>query len=416
MIERITMSDKNVRRAAVSALRAWSKGHAYADSLIDRHTSRNHLSREDRALLNAIVLGVLRNRRLLDHWISKLRKGKLDHETRDILRVGLCQLLILGIPEHAAVNETVNCARSAARGLVNAVMRRAAKTRSQMLADAEDLAPPVRYSHPDWLWKRWQKTWGKEKATALLQWDQEPAPVILRENPLRPAPAPTTDLMPVPGQDGFFESTGEFPHQLIEAGHYYVQDPSTALAPRLLAPRPGERVLDACSAPGGKAALMAGLMENTGTLVCTDSNEKRLPRLSENFNRLGVTIAQAEVFDWSHPAPDKWRQHFDAILLDVPCSNTGVLRRRVDARWRLQVDQLEALVKLQHTILQNALACLKPDGRLVYSTCSIDPEENSGQMERFLTAQPGWELVESHQLVPFKDEVDGAYAVLLQAR
>lgn len=408
------MSAKNVRRAAVSALRAWSKGHAYAESLVERHARRNDLSPADRALLNAIVIGVIRNRRLLDHWIGKLRRGKLDHETRDILRVGLYQLLIQGIPEHAAVNETVNCARSAARGLVNAVLRRAAKSRSDLLAKAADLSPAVRHSHPDWLWNRWKKTFGADSAGRLLEWDQEPAPTLMRANSLKPPAPELPGLESVPDWPGFFRVEGALPGGLIEDGCFYVQDPSTTVAPRMLAPRPGETVLDACAAPGGKSAFMAGLMENRGTLVCTDSSEKRLPRLSENLDRLGVTIAQAEVFDWTNPAPDRWRQHFDAILLDVPCSNTGVLRRRVDARWRLQVEHFDELAKLQRTILENALACLKPGGRLVYSTCSIDPEENRALIDQFLAGHPEWKLAESRQLLPFKDEVDGAFAALLQ--
>ena len=138
------MPDKNVRRAAVSALRAWSKGYLYADSLVERHARRNHLSQSDRGLLNSILLSVLRNRSLLDHWIGMLRKGKLDHETRDILRVGVCQLLLLGIPDHAAVNETVGCARRAVRGLINAVLRRAVAARNTLFSEREKLPPALR--------------------------------------------------------------------------------------------------------------------------------------------------------------------------------------------------------------------------------------------------------------------------------
>ncbi len=409
-------TEKNVRRGAVSALRAWSKGHVYADSLIERHALRNHLSSQDRALLNAIVLGVLRNRRLLDHWIGNFRKGHLDHETRDILRVGLFQLVILGIPEHAAVNETVNCARSASRGLVNAVLRRAANAYKTLLTDLPDYAPPLRYSHPDWLWKRWKKQFGAAKAQELLAWNQETPPTYLRLNPLRPVEITDPTLSPVEGRPGFFEATEAFPSDLVAKGHLYAQDPSTAQAAQLLAPQAGECVLDACAAPGGKAILMAGLMNNEGELHCTDSNEKRLPRLTENLDRMGVTMAATAIFDWTTAPPAEWHGRFDAILLDVPCSNTGVLRRRVDARWRLQADQIAPLLKTQRAILTHALTCLKPGGRLVYSTCSIEPEENATQISDFLAAHPELELVESHQLLPFEDGVDGAYAALLRRK
>lgn len=403
---------KNVRRAAVSALRAWAKGHDYAESLVERHATRNHLTGPDRALLNSILLGVLRNRRLLDHWILLLRKGKLDHETRDILRVGICQLLILGIADHAAVNETVECARAPIRGLINAVLRRAIAARKRFAQDLPDLPPGVRYSHPDWLYNRWKKQFGVDSAIALMEWNNEPAPVFVRLNPLRPGEVelPGTPLKKFPG---FSQIEDGIPHTLLDAGHVYIQDPATTHAVNLLAPRPGETVLDACAAPGGKAALIAVAMENNGHILCTDLNEKRLPRLGDNLTKLGVTISATASFDWTQPAPAEWKNKFNAILLDVPCSNTGVLRRRVDARWRLTPEQIDELTRTQHRILKNALPCLARGGRLVYSTCSLETVENERQIQNFLTEHPELELRDSHQSLPFRDATDGTYAALL---
>lgn len=411
------MPEKNVRRAAVSALRAWAKGHVYAEALIDRHARRNGLSTPDRALLNSIVLSVLRNRRLLDHWIGMLRKGRLDHETRDILRVGLCQLLLLGIPDHAAVNETVACARRPVRGLINAVLRRGVAARKTLFAERDKLPPAVNFSHPDWLFKRWKNQFGDDAATALAAWNNEPAPVFLRENPLAPPEqtAPVRATLPeVPDVPGFFQCEGAPPRDWIEAGIVYVQDPSTRHAVELLAPRPDETVLDACAAPGGKTSLLAAAMENRGELLCTDINERRLPRLAENLQRLHITIAAMASFDWTGEPPAEWRQRFDSILLDVPCSNTGVLRRRVDARWRLRPEQLAELVEIQRRILTHALPCLKRGGRLVYSTCSLEPEENEEQIDFFLGAHPGLVLDESRQSLPHRDGFDGSYAALLR--
>ncbi len=415
------MPSRNVRRAAVSALQAWARGHLYAESLIDRHARRAHLSTADRALLNGIVLGVLRNRRLLDHWIARLRRGRLDRETRDILRVGLCQLLLLDLPEHAAVNESVSCARSAARGLVNAVLRRAAAARQRLLAEAESLDPPVRYSHPDWLWKAWRRRWGSAAAAALLAWNNRPAPVFLRENPLagavpflpRLAEELSLTLAACENAPGFHRLDGPIPSSWIEHGLVYAQDPSTRHAVELLAPRPGETVLDACAAPGGKAALIAAAMHDDGRLLCTDGNERRLPRLEENLRRLRVTIAETTPVDWTNPPPAGWRRRFDAILLDVPCSNTGVLRRRVDARWRLAPDRIEELQVLQSRLLDNALPCLKPGGRLVYSTCSLEPGENQQQIEHFLGRHRGLDLARSVEVTPMRHHTDGAYAALV---
>jgi len=153
--------------------------------------------------------------------------------------------------------------------------------------------------------------------------------------------------------------------------------------------------------------------KNEGRLVCMDSNEKRLPRLNENLERCGVTIAEVSQHDWTQPAPVELHDSFDAILLDVPCSNTGVLRRRVDARWRLQKIDIANLVAIQNDILREAARCVKPGGRLVYSTCSIDPEENIELVTRFVEENPEFTLGDSHQILPFKDGTDGAFAALL---
>ena len=390
---------KNVRRAAVSALRAWAKGHAYADSLVERHAERNHLSSSDRAFLKAILMGVLRNRSLLDHWIGLFRKGKLDPETRDVLRVGFYQLLILRTPDHAAIYETVECARRPVQGLINAVLRKAAHCRMRLLRELPEVELAVQYSHPHWLWKRWRQIFGRDQAVALMDWNNLPAEVYYRRNLLNPPP----EGAPEPSDAG----------EAVESGHYYITDPSTVHAPELLNPQAGEVILDACAAPGGKAIHLAGLMGNEGRLLCCDSNEKRLPRLQENLDRCGVAMAEVRQHDWTAPAPAEWLEAFDAVLLDVPCSNTGVLRRRVDARWRLQKSDLESLVKLQREILEAAAPCVKPGGRFVYSTCSVDPEENIEQVKAFARDHPEFHLGESKQILPFVDETDGAFAAVL---
>ena len=403
----------HVRQAAVPALRAWAKGHDYAETLIDRHAQRRKLSTADRGLLQAILFGVLRHRRLLDHWIGKLRDGKLDPETRDILRVGLCQLIILQIPEHAAVNETVEAGKASVRSLINAVLRRAVTSRKRLLDEIDDLPPAVVHSHPDWLFNRWKSSFGKASAIELMEWDNKPASVFFRLNPLTEAPEE------IPGKavgsaPGFYQLSGPIPTALIASGQIYIQDPATRLAVELLDPKPGERILDACAAPGGKAFLIAAALGSAANLVCTDSNEKRLPRLQQNLERLHAGTAETSVHDWTKPAPDAWHGAFDGILLDVPCSNTGVIRRRVDVRWRLQSPDIEKLVMTQRKILENALLCLKPGGRIVYSTCSIENDENLGQVESFLAAHSNLKLIETRDALPFRDQTDGAFAALIQ--
>ncbi|GAA5481083.1 transcription antitermination factor NusB [Haloferula sargassicola] len=402
---------KSPRRAAVSILRAWAKGHAYAESLIERHASRNELSAPDRALLNAIVLGVLRHRRLLDEWIGHLRKGKLDHETRDILRVGLCQLLILQLPDHAAVFETVNLGKSPVRGLINAVMRKATASKKQLL-DLSELPPTIACSHPDWLYNRWKKQFGPEATLDLMLFNNQPAPTVARVNPLLPS-----TIAPPPSSIADFEEiNGPIPTDLLASGAIYITDPATRHCVELMAPQPGERILDACAAPGGKAFLIAAAQGSGSGLTCTDSNDKRLPRLRQNLERLHIVPESIDCHDWTRPAPEKWHGAFDAILLDVPCSNTGVLRRRVDVRWRLQPQDITELTKIQTAILETALPCLKPGGRIVYSTCSIEPEENEDLIAGFLVRHPEFELVGTRQALPHRDGTDGAFAALLRRK
>jgi 16S rRNA (cytosine967-C5)-methyltransferase len=405
----------HVRQAAVSALRAWAKGHDYAETLVERHAHRRMLSSADRGLLQAILFGVLRNRRLLDHWIGKLREGKVDPETRDVLRVGLCQILLLGIPDHAAVNETVEAGKASVRGLVNAVLRRAIVSRKRLLDEIEELPPAVALSHPDWLFNRWKAAFGKKNAIALMEWNNQPAETFFRVNPLMEVPVELPG-MPVAGAPGFHRIEGQPPGALLASGAIYIQDPATRHAVELLDPQPGERILDACAAPGGKAFLIAAALDSAENLVCTDSNEKRLPRLQENLERLHAGKATVAVHDWTKPAPPEWHGTFDDILLDVPCSNTGVIRRRVDVRWRLQAPDIEKIAITQRKILENALPCLKPGGRLVYSTCSIEPEENLGQVEAFLTNHPDYQLHSTREALPFRDGTDGAFAARIERK
>ena len=404
----------HVRQAAVSALHAWAKGHDYADTLIERHAQRRKLSSADRGLLQAILFGILRHRRVLDHWIGKLREGKIDAETRDILRVGLCQLLILGLPDHAAVNETVEAGKANVRSLINAVLRRATTSRKRLLEslDEDDVSPAIVHSHPDWLYNRWRTAFGKKNTIALMEWDNLPAETFFRINPLTETPA---ELPGTPVEDavGFYKLEGSLPTALLASGDVYIQDPATRHSVELLAPLPGEHILDACAAPGGKAFLIAGALGSAATLTCTDSNDKRLPRLQENLTRLHAGDAKISLHDWTQPAPEEWHGAFDAILLDVPCSNSGVIRRRVDVRWRLQAPDIERITITQRKILENALPCLKPGGRIVYSTCSIEKEENLGLVETFLAAHPELKLVATRESLPFRDHMDGAFAALI---
>jgi 16S rRNA (cytosine967-C5)-methyltransferase len=246
-----------------------------------------------------------------------------------------------------------------------------------------------------------------------MEWDNLPAVNYFRVNPLVPAPESLPGT-PVENAPGFYQIEGSLPGALLASGAVYIQDPATRHSVELLDPQPGEHILDACAAPGGKAFLIAAALGSAEGLVCTDSNEKRLPRLEENLERLHAGKATIAVHDWTRPAPEKWHHRFDGILLDVPCSNTGVIRRRVDVRWRLQAPDIERIAITQRKILENALACLKPGGRIVYSTCSIERDENLGLVEAFLADHPELELRATRDALPFRDHTDGAFAARIE--
>ena len=415
----------NSRFCAWRILRHWSPDGLYAEEMVDRTAEREGLSGPNRALLNALVLAVLRNRTLLDAWISHLRDGgSLEDEVRDWLRLGLAQIFIMGVPEHAAVNETVSLA-GRARGLVNAILRRALREREALETLRRNATPEVRHSLPEWLLAGWLRQHGAAAVEELGTWCNTPAPVYVRANELHPRAA--ASLADLPGIEPYTGAVSgwyrvvEPPRRELAAGICYAQDPSTGIAPFMLKAKPGMTVLDTCAAPGGKTAILAQEMNNEGTLVATDSSAKRLERLRDNLKRMGVSIAECQVHDWLNmPEPASWKTRFpagfDRILLDVPCSNTGVLRRRVDARWRLQPDFFPTINATQHALLLRMLGLLKPGGRLVYSTCSIEPQENIQLVRAVLKEAPGWQLLEDKLLLPHRDGVDGAYAALIERK
>ncbi len=399
----------NAREIALQILGNWNTGGSYADALLAEWDQRVQLSRSDRALLHALVLGVLRHKKILDVWIAELNeRGELSPVVEWCLRLGLFQLLKLGVAEHAAVNETVDLAPEG-RTLVNAILRRAIDEKEHLLAIEEDAPLHEKHSLPDFLVERWRWLFGEEGLRKLLGLIDEPAEVFVRLNRLKPWPEPPAGAEPVEGVPDFFR-VPELPREALDAGHCYVQDPATWFAPAMLDVKPGHTVLDACAAPGGKSAILAQFMENSGRLVASDNSARRLRRLQENLQRLGVTCFETPVLDWTQPDLPDDGVRYDRILLDVPCSNTGVIRRRVDVRWRVTHQSVAEMVDVQWRILKNAIPRLLPGGRLVYSTCSLEPAENDKQVERILAEYPFLKLEQSKLITPHETGFDGAFA------
>lgn len=412
------MAPHSARGLAFAALREWRRRDRFSDSVLQALLAVNTLAGADRAFATELFYGVLRNLTLLDFWIGVLRSGSIDDDSRDLLRLGLYQLFRLQTPGHAAVFETVQLASRRNRSFVNAMLRSATR-RAEELQKAGDAAPPAtRASHPGFLLERWTKTFGADAAAALCAWDNQSAPVYARINTLRTTPSEF--LAQHPGSEPveshrLFVRLTTIPTEALQRGDCYIQDPSTSAAVDLLAPQPGEVVLDACAAPGGKSGMIAASMRNTGELVAADRDPARVEKLAGNLERLGVTIARLARQDWNAaPAADEFVPHsFDRILLDAPCSNTGVLRRRVDARWRLQPHDFKRMPEEQLTILRRVVPLLKPGGTLVYSTCSIEPEENGHVVAQVIAEFPFLKADEQRTVLPFRDGFDGAFAAKL---
>ena len=412
------MRKTSSRTIALSALEEWRAGRKFADSILGELLRSGSLAPADRAFATELFYGVLRNLMLLDFWIGQLRSAHLDHGSRDLLRLGLYQLFLLETPEHAAVFETVALASPKSRSLVNAILRNATRRKDalQSLAKKQDLS--VRKSHPQFLIHRWQKNFGSSNTEALCDWNNRPASVYARINRLRISDeefhvqvgsARCADRTPQRGVPTNFVRLTSISEDALAAGHYYIQDPSTAAACLLLDPQPGDRVLDACAAPGGKTGYLAELMQNTGFILACDRDERRVETLADNLKRLGVEIVRTIRHDWTKKTLDG-QTAFDRILIDAPCSNTGVMRRRIDVRWRLTPDDFARTAAEQLRIVRATVPLLKPGGILVYSTCSLEPEENDKIVERTLKEFSFLRLEDQKSILPFRDHFDGAFA------
>ncbi|MBI3191589.1 MAG: 16S rRNA (cytosine(967)-C(5))-methyltransferase RsmB, partial [Pedosphaera parvula] len=410
-------------------------GQDYVENLLEREISQARLSAPDRALLHELTAGVVRWQATLDWLIDRKTAGRQQKPAlRILLRLGLYQLFWLDrVPQHAAVHETVELARQLGfgpqSGFINAVLRgygREVDSTRRLLADLKTSQPHLGHSHPAWLVERWTTRWGVENVGRLLEWNNTPPLPFARVNTLKTT---ISDLLWAWQEEGVEGEpcardwmTGAQVFQMkkhpsitslksFQDGWFYIQDPSTLLAVGQLNPQPGETILDLCSAPGGKTTFIAQLMQNRGRIVAQDSNPERLKLVSENCARLGATCVETVSTSTFNAQPST---RFDRILVDAPCSNTGVMRRRIDLRWRIRSNELERLRREQLNLLNKAALELKPGGTLVYSTCSLEPEENNEAVKQFLTENSGFVLANERELLPFVDGVDGAYVATLQ--
>jgi len=400
------------------------------------------LDARDRRWTRELVYGMLRNRSVMDAILSERVRGglvRLDPDVIDLLRLGVYQLLNMGsVPAYAAIAQTVELAKRrhglGASKLVNAVLRRTDREREQLTTgeiprDAIE-ALALKYSHPRWLIARWVERWGEQDTEHLLTLNNADAPIVIRpygivreqlEAMMEAAgvhvadAAYARDSISISGGTTFTE-LGAF-----KKGLFFVQDPAATLVTEYAAIPTGATVADLCAAPGGKALELS---RTAGTVLASDKSFARLQRLLANQRRLESANLLPFVGDARNPAI----RPVDVVLIDVPCTGTGTFRRHPDARWRIKVSDIAVMSALQKTILRAAASAVRPEGLLIYSTCSLEPEENEDQVDSFLAENPNWvlapppegavapELLDAGRLrvLPQRHGTDGAFAARLR--
>ena len=440
--------NQSARATALRVLVSCRNNGAWADAALKAQISRDGLSGPDAALCSRIVYGVMQNRMLLDFYIGAYCTQKPDHlqpPLLEILRIGAYQIIYLDkIPDSAAVNTSVELAKLAKRwqasGLVNAVLRKLSQNKKALppVPERDDVQRlSIQYSHPKWFVKRLVSLLGREEAERFLACDNQIAPITVQVNPLKTTLEALTEelqqagisVQPHSWVPDCLELSGTGDLAALPSfrdGKFLVQDPAARLVSLIAGIRPGQKVLDVCAAPGGKSLSAAFAMAGNGSIVACDLHENKLKRIQESADRLGVNIITTQAADGRVFRPE-WEASFDTVLVDAPCSGLGIIRKKPDTRYK-KADDLFTLPVVQAAILDNAARYVRPGGTLVYSTCTILPEENEQVTEAFLAehADFGLEPFElplpvgksdgSLTLWPQRHDTDGFYICRMTRR
>ncbi len=421
-----SISDQEIRQAVCQFLADWEKQPQAIPQLLDSFLNQtsSEPNQIQRALATNLAAGVIRWHRRLDHYIDGLlaRRKKLDPELRNILRLALFELEFpadRSRPEYAIVSQAVNLAKALApgrEGFVNGVLRSFLRQKDSDLLPENNDKPKnmaIRHSLPVWLVKKWHTDYGKQTTKILCSKANHFSGTSFRVNRLKITR--TQFLQNYSAEDSAVKlEKGVFSKNAIHSlqaapllnsswfteGFISVQDEGAQLIVELLDPQPGETILDACAAPGGKSAYLAELCNNQGTIIAADIEPERLLRITETNERLGITSIQVSCCDLTKDLPAALPKIYDKILVDVPCSGLGVIRRRADLRWRKSLEESYKLAKIQLQILSNCSKYLKVGGRLIYATCTTCRNENQEVLNEFLTQNHNFRLVSREEIEP----------------
>lgn len=437
----------NARLTAIKIINRILKDGAYSNLVLNETLPQEGLNDLDRRFVTELVYGTVKTLGTLDwileHFVSRPLQS-LEPETRNILRLGIYQIYFLDrVPVSAAVNESVNLAKKFGHAgivkFVNAVLRSSVRQKESLDWPDAGTAPLKHLAltayHPEWLLQRWEKQFGLEETARLCAFDNAPAPLSLRVNTLVTT---REELLARLTADGFTAAASTWSPDGIVCTQipslkalfdkyynaFYIQDESSMLVGRILNPQPGSTVIDMCSAPGGKTTHVATLMENRGQVRACDVYPHKLELVKANAGRLGLKNIYTFLQDGTKLRPT-WAGKADYVLVDAPCSGLGVLNRRAEARWIKTEKDLAEFPPLQLQILETAAQYVKPAGKILYSTCTLEPAENDKLVAKFLAAHPEWHLagfkhpvtgaeITELQLLPQRDGIDGFYLALLQ--
>jgi len=417
---------KTPRGICLEILNRVEEADLHPDRLLtDSFKRYRYLTSLDRSFLTELTYGVIRWRGKLD-WVvrqfSKIPFEKIEVETLNILRLGLYQILFLSrTPSSAAVNESVELAKlvrgKGGAGFVNALLRSAIRQKDRISYPDITVDPAlhisVAQSHPPWLVQRWVSEMGAEETLKICTFNNQISPLRLRTNTLKINRQDLIEKLKERGLKPFpavfsgeaivlrdSPPTSELP--LLKEGFYIIQDEASQLVSLILDPKPGERILDACAAPGGKTTHMAQKMENLGEIYALDLSKAKLDLLEGMSQRLGISIVNTIKGDATRPLPIPQGMKFDRILADVPCSGFGTLRRNPDLKWRRGEGDIKRLSELQFSILRNLGGYVREGGVLIYSTCTVFREENEDVVEKFLDENPEFQFDSIAAILPEK--------------
>ena len=417
------------REAALDVLNRCCDENGWSTQNLENTIRRYSLDRRDTALTYRLALGVLQNTALLDFYINSFLQGKsaIQKEVRNILRLGAYQILYSDrIPDRAAVSESVELCRSArmksASGLVNAVLRRISENKNslpQIPDQSREQYLAVKYSHPQWLCKRLSDDFGDEEAENILKYDNTVPPLSVQVNPLKISEERFAEELERAGiaadsaGNGTFQLGGVSPQEVpgYSEGWFYVQDPAALYSVRSAQPAKNSRVLDACSAPGGKSFAAAICMENLGEIISCELHEKKLSLVEASAQRLGISIIKTKAID-ARERFEPFLERFDTVIADVPCSGFGVIAKKPEIRFK-NYESVSGLPAIQRAILENVSGYVRPGGKLLYSTCTIFHEENEDIVQEFLAEHREFQLASEKLFLPGKENCDGFYTALM---